>query len=90
MGVALRSCVTQQTLLGIWLLFSRNIEVHHCAFSWCAGDAMKASDRAEQCVVAECRIESHDGGQPSFQPLTSADGASPEARFARILKVGIS
>jgi parallel beta-helix repeat protein len=39
------------------LSFARNIEVRNCGFSWCAGYAMKLSDRAEQCVLAESKLE---------------------------------
>lgn len=41
----------------IRLSFSRNVEVRRCKFSWCSGYAMKLSDRAEQCVLAESKLE---------------------------------
>ncbi|MCX5662123.1 MAG: right-handed parallel beta-helix repeat-containing protein [Planctomycetota bacterium] len=41
----------------IRLSFARDVEVRGCAFSWCAGYAMKLGDRAEQCVLAECKLE---------------------------------
>lgn len=41
----------------IRLSFARNVEVRNCEFRWCAGYAMKLSERAEQCVLAESKLE---------------------------------
>ena len=41
----------------IRLSFARNVEVRNCGFSWCAGYSMKLSERAEQCVLAESKLE---------------------------------
>lgn len=41
----------------IQVSYARNVEVRGCEFRRCAGYAMKLGDRAEQCVLAECRLE---------------------------------
>lgn len=41
----------------IRLSFARNVEVRDCQFSWCAGYAMRLSDRSEACVLAESKLE---------------------------------